>query len=96
LIAIGLPQEAAARIFLIAFPRVALLSELFGRNMNLYRLPRRVASRIIEAMTGAQRIEGPRLARAIANSPASAAAQAQTAARGASAPQRDLRKNGAA
>jgi uncharacterized protein (DUF2336 family) len=95
-IAIGLPQEAAARIFLIAFPRVALSSELFGRNMNLYRLPRRVASRIIEAVTGAQRIEGPRLARAIANSPASAAPQAQTAARVASAPQRDLRKNGAA
>lgn len=105
-IAIGLPQEAAARIFLIAFPRVALSSELFGRNMNLFRLPRRVASRIIDAATGGQRVDGQRFERAVSKipvsmssvskTPANVASETQNAARGASAPQRDLRKNGAA
>jgi hypothetical protein len=90
-IAIGLPRETAARIFLIAFPRVALSAELFGRNMNLFRAPRRVASRIIEAVTAAPRIEDARLARPVSKGPASVASQAQNAA-----PRRDLRKNGAA
>jgi uncharacterized protein (DUF2336 family) len=93
-IAIGLPQEAAARIFLIAFPRVALSTEQFGRNMNLFRAPRRAASRIIEAVTGVPRIEGPRLARPLSKSPA-AAAPANVGQRGASAPRRDIRKDGA-
>lgn len=57
-IAIGLPADAAARIFLIAFPKVALSSEIFGRNMRLFRtIPHRVASRLIEAIIGAPRGE---------------------------------------
>jgi uncharacterized protein (DUF2336 family) len=52
-IAIGLPQEIAARIFLAAFPKVALSVEAFARNMALYaRMPRREAARIVDAITG--------------------------------------------
>jgi uncharacterized protein (DUF2336 family) len=52
-IAIGLPREIGARIFLVAFPKVALSVEAFERDMALYaRLPRREAARIVAAITG--------------------------------------------
>jgi hypothetical protein len=52
-IAIGLPREIAARVFLVAFPKVALSVEAFERNIALYaRLPRREAARIVDAITG--------------------------------------------
>jgi len=56
-IAIGLPKEIAARIFLIAFPKVALDRFAFQRNMDLYdTLPRRDAARVIGAVTGDSRL----------------------------------------
>ncbi len=52
-ISIGLPREIAARIFLCAFPRVALSTEAFERNIGLFaQLPRRGATRIVAAITG--------------------------------------------
>jgi hypothetical protein len=55
-ISIGLPQEIAARIFLIAFPKVALSNEIFSADMALYAsLPRRDAARIVAAITGEAR-----------------------------------------
>lgn len=55
-IAIGLPPESAARIFLIAFPKVALSPKIFERNLRLFQsVPQRAAARMIEAVTGAPR-----------------------------------------
>ncbi len=52
-ISIGLPQEIGARIFLIAFPKVALSNESFNHNMRLFAaLQRRDAARIVSAITG--------------------------------------------
>jgi hypothetical protein len=52
-IAIGVPREIGARIFLVAFPKVALSVEVFERDMALYdRAPRRVAAQIVAAITG--------------------------------------------
>ncbi|HUO55098.1 MAG TPA: DUF2336 domain-containing protein [Rhodoblastus sp.] len=65
-VALGLPIEVAARIFLIAFPKIALSPDAFDRNMRLIATaPRRVALRMVEAMVGAPLPEthgGPRLA----------------------------------
>jgi uncharacterized protein (DUF2336 family) len=95
-VAIGLPQAVAARIFLIAFPRIALSPELFERAMALFQsVPRRVALRIVEAITGANRPEVANFARGALNGPASAQRE-QAARRGASAPASDRRNNGAA
>ncbi len=56
-IAMGLPREIAARIFLIAFPKVAMESAAFERNMKLYEsLPRRDAARVIGAVSGDSRL----------------------------------------
>jgi hypothetical protein len=58
-ISIGLPEEVGARIFLIAFPKVALSAEIFGRNIALYKsLRRRDAARIVAAITGEARSPG--------------------------------------
>ncbi|WP_374547421.1 DUF2336 domain-containing protein [Rhodoblastus sp.] len=89
-VAIGLPQPAAARIFLIAFPKVALSPDLFGRTMKLFQaIPRRVATRIVDAMTGA-----PRAAASSARAPvrpfAATVTHAQTGAHGSGASQPDL------
>ena len=55
-ISIGLPQEIGARIFLIAFPKVALSAETFSANMALFAtVPRRDAARIVAAVTGEER-----------------------------------------
>ncbi len=52
-LAIGLPREICARIFLIAFPKVALSPERFEANLRLYdTLPRREAARVVSAFTG--------------------------------------------
>jgi hypothetical protein len=52
-IALGAPREICARIFLVAFPRVALSREIFERNLALIdSLPRRDAARVIAAVTG--------------------------------------------
>jgi hypothetical protein len=94
-IAIGLPQENAARIFLIAFPRIALSTERFDRVMNLFpSLPRRVASRIIEAATGARLTESALQSR---HAPRTAMGAAQSAQkRGETAPPlRDTSRNSA-
>lgn len=64
-ISIGLPQEIGARIFLIAFPKVALSNEAFARNMQLFAsLSRRDAARIIAAVTGEERSAGAAYLRA--------------------------------
>jgi len=56
-IAMGLPRDIAARIFLIAFPEVALHWETFQRNMTLYEtLQRRDAARVIGAVAGDARL----------------------------------------
>ena len=56
-IAMGLPREIAARIFLIAFPKVAMDRATFERNMQLYEtLPRRDAIRVIGALAGDSRL----------------------------------------
>jgi uncharacterized protein (DUF2336 family) len=56
-IAIGLPREVAARIFLIAFPKVAMDRRAFERNMKLYEtLPRRDAARVIGAVAADSRL----------------------------------------
>lgn len=53
-IALGAPREICARIFLVAFPRVALSREIFERNLALIAsLPRRDAIRVIAAIAGA-------------------------------------------
>ena len=53
-IALGAPREIGARIFLVAFPRVALSREIFERNLALIAsLPRRDATRVIVALAGA-------------------------------------------
>ena len=55
-IAVGLPRTIGARIFLIAFPKVALSAEIFQRNLALFDwLPRRDAARIIAAISGEAR-----------------------------------------
>jgi hypothetical protein len=55
-IAIGLPQSIGARIFLVAFPKVALSAEIFRRNLAMFDwLPRRDASRIVAAISGEAR-----------------------------------------
>src|SRR5208282_5268627 len=65
LISIGLPKEIAARIFLCAFPRVALSTEIFERNIGLFaRLPRRGATRIVAAITGEAKSAGAAYQRA--------------------------------
>ncbi|WP_294540560.1 DUF2336 domain-containing protein [uncultured Rhodoblastus sp.] len=64
-IAIGLPREAAARILLAAFPKVALSVGAFARTMALYaRLPRREASRIVAAFAGEAGKAGAKFLRA--------------------------------
>ena len=56
-IAMGLPKEIGARIFLIAFPKVALDRVLFQRNIALYdTLPRRDAARVVSAVAGDSRL----------------------------------------
>lgn len=56
-IAMGLPREIAARIFLIAFPKVAMESAAFERNIKLFEsLPRRDAARVIGAISGDARL----------------------------------------
>ncbi len=68
--AINLPEAAAARIFLIAFPKVALSAEAFDHAMRLIRtVPWRVARRIVEAMIDAPRSEPALFARAQARQP---------------------------
>ena len=58
-IAMGMPKEVAARIFLIAFPKVAMDRAAFERNIALYdTLPRRDAARVIAAVTGESRLSG--------------------------------------
>ncbi|MBB4197625.1 hypothetical protein CCR94_13170 [Rhodoblastus sphagnicola] len=57
LIAMGMPKEIAARIFLIAFPKVAMDRKAFERNIALYdTLPRRDAARVIGAVAGDGRL----------------------------------------
>lgn len=64
-VAIGLPKEAAARILLGAFPRIAELPEAFDHVMRLARtVPRRVALRMIDAMAGPPGAHAPGAARA--------------------------------
>jgi hypothetical protein len=58
-ISLGVPREICARIFLVAFPKVALSRETFERNLALIAsLPRRDAARVIAAIAGAAR-RGP-------------------------------------
>ncbi len=58
-VAIGLPMEICVRIFLIAFPKVALSPETFRRNLRTVEtLPHRDALRIIAAITGITRSAG--------------------------------------
>jgi len=53
-LAIGLPAEAAARIFLIAFPKIGQSPDIFIADMKMIATtPRRDAARIIAAVTGA-------------------------------------------
>jgi uncharacterized protein (DUF2336 family) len=55
-IAVGLPKEIAVRIFLIAFPKVALSPESFERNLRMLdTLPHRDALRVVAAITGVTR-----------------------------------------
>lgn len=75
-IAIGLPPESAARIFLVAFPKVALSPEIFDRNMRLFEsVPRRAAVRLVEAMVGSPR-EAPAFRSSTIRPHAAAAASA--------------------
>jgi uncharacterized protein (DUF2336 family) len=56
-IAMGMPKEIAARIYLIAFPKIAMNREAFQRNVELYdTLPRRDAARVIGAVAGDSRL----------------------------------------
>ncbi len=94
-ISIGLPQEIGARIFLIAFPRVALSAEIFRANMALFvSLPRRDAARIVAAITGESRSASASFLRAQARRAPFNLAQAATA--GDRAPVRDENRNFAA
>ena len=55
-IALGVPREICARIFLVAFPKVGLSCKTFDRNLALVAsLPRRDATLVIGAITGAQK-----------------------------------------
>jgi uncharacterized protein (DUF2336 family) len=64
-VAIGLAKEAAARILLCAFPRIAESPAAFDHAMRLVRtVPRRVALRMIEAMAGPSGAHAPGAARA--------------------------------
>ena len=55
-IALGVPKEVCARLFLAAFPGDGPSPEIFDRNLALVAsLPRRDATRIIGAITGATR-----------------------------------------
>ncbi|MCI4680541.1 DUF2336 domain-containing protein [Rhodoblastus acidophilus] len=73
-VAIGLPADVAARILLVAFPKIALSPESFDREMRLIKtVPRRVALRMIEAMAGAPRNSAPGATRPPIPRPAAAA-----------------------
>jgi uncharacterized protein (DUF2336 family) len=79
-IAIGLPREIAARIFLIAFPKVGTDRAMFARNMKLYEtLPRRDAARVIGAVTGESRRAATELRRRGRAPPAGRSAQPDSA-----------------
>jgi len=70
---------------------------LFERAMALFQsVPRRVASRIVEAITGAGRPEAANFARGALKSPGASAQREQAGRRGASTPASDRRNNGAA
>jgi uncharacterized protein (DUF2336 family) len=72
-VAIGMAKEAAARILLGAFPRIAASPEAFDHVMRLVRtVPRRVALRMIEAMAGPSAAHAPGAPRAPLPRPAPA------------------------
>ncbi len=88
-ISIGLPKEIAARIFLSAFPKVALSTEIFERNISLFAaLPRRGAARVVAALAGEAKSAGAAWLRARARraQPGAAAAGEAISARDETAP----------
>jgi hypothetical protein len=79
-LAIGLPAEAAARIFLAAFPKIGLSPDVFIADMKrIATTPRRDAARIIAAVTGSAGRQNAALSRSQSQRPGASIAASRQA-----------------